>query len=135
MRRGRIDSATHFRAAGPVHQPAEAVPTRRLWLDSSVFRPRPHRPNRAIWVVPESDGGVGMLVRSLSGTKSVSLWQECITMNKDRVAGAAKEIKGSAKETVGKAIGDAKLQSDGKADKVEGKIQNAIGGVKDALKR
>jgi uncharacterized protein YjbJ (UPF0337 family) len=56
-------------------------------------------------------------------------------MNKDRIAGAAKEIEGSAKETVGKAIGDAKLQSDGKADKVEGKVQNAIGGVKDALKR
>jgi uncharacterized protein YjbJ (UPF0337 family) len=55
-------------------------------------------------------------------------------MNKDRIAGAAKEIKGSVKETVGKVAGDAKLQSDGKADKVEGKIQNAIGGLKDALK-
>jgi uncharacterized protein YjbJ (UPF0337 family) len=55
-------------------------------------------------------------------------------MNKDRIAGSAKEIKGSVKETVGKAVGDAKLVSDGKADKVEGKIQNAIGGLKDALK-
>ena len=54
-------------------------------------------------------------------------------MNKDRIAGAAKEIKGSVKETIGKAVGDAKLQSDGKADKVEGKVQNAIGGLKDAL--
>ena len=55
-------------------------------------------------------------------------------MNKDRIAGAAKEIKGSIKETVGKAVGDAKLQSDGKADKIAGKVQNAIGGLKDALK-
>jgi uncharacterized protein YjbJ (UPF0337 family) len=55
-------------------------------------------------------------------------------MNKDRIAGSAKEIKGSIKETVGKAVGDANLQSDGKADKVEGKVQNAIGGLKDALK-
>ena len=55
-------------------------------------------------------------------------------MDKNRIVGAAKEIKGSIKETVGKAVGDAKLQSDGKADKVEGKIQNAIGGLKDALK-
>jgi uncharacterized protein YjbJ (UPF0337 family) len=55
-------------------------------------------------------------------------------MNKDRIAGSAKEIKGSIKETVGKAVGDTKLQSDGKADKVEGKVQNAIGGLKDALK-
>ncbi|MGC2411355.1 MAG: CsbD family protein [Stellaceae bacterium] len=55
-------------------------------------------------------------------------------MNKDRIAGAAKEIKGSIKETVGKAVGDAKLQSDGKSDKIAGKVQNAFGGLKDALK-
>jgi uncharacterized protein YjbJ (UPF0337 family) len=55
-------------------------------------------------------------------------------MDKDRIAGAAKEIEGSVKETIGKAVGDAKLRSDGKADKVEGKVQNAIGGLKDALK-
>lgn len=55
-------------------------------------------------------------------------------MDKDRIVGSAKEIKGAVKEAVGKAIGDAKLQSDGKADKAEGKIQNAIGGIKDALK-
>jgi uncharacterized protein YjbJ (UPF0337 family) len=56
-------------------------------------------------------------------------------MDKDRIAGAAKEAKGSLKETVGKAVGDSKLESEGKADKVEGKIQNAIGGLKDALKQ
>jgi uncharacterized protein YjbJ (UPF0337 family) len=56
-------------------------------------------------------------------------------MNKDRIAGAAKEIKGAVKQTVGKAVGDAKLQSDGKADEIEGKVQNAIGGLKDALKK
>jgi uncharacterized protein YjbJ (UPF0337 family) len=58
-----------------------------------------------------------------------------IIMNKDRIAGVAKEAKGSVKETVGKAVGDSKLVSDGKADKAEGKIQNAVGGLKDALKR
>ena len=36
---------------------------------------------------------------------------------------------------IGKAEGDAKLQSHGKADKVEGKVQNAIGGLKDSLKK
>ena len=55
-------------------------------------------------------------------------------MDKDRIAGAAKEIKGAVKLVVGKAVGDAKLESDGKADKIEGKIQNAVGGLKDALK-
>jgi uncharacterized protein YjbJ (UPF0337 family) len=56
-------------------------------------------------------------------------------MNKDRIEGAAKEFKGTAKEATGKAVGDAKLVAEGKNDKVEGKIQNAIGGVKDALKK
>ena len=55
-------------------------------------------------------------------------------MDKDRIAGAAKEIKGSVKETVGKATGDAKLEADGKTDKIAGKVQNAVGGLKDALK-
>jgi uncharacterized protein YjbJ (UPF0337 family) len=34
----------------------------------------------------------------------------------------------------GKALGDAKLESDGKADKAAGKIRNAVGGVKDAAR-
>ena len=55
-------------------------------------------------------------------------------MDKDRIAGSAKEIKGSIQEKIGKATGDAKLEAEGKADKVEGKIQNAVGGPKDALK-
>jgi uncharacterized protein YjbJ (UPF0337 family) len=56
-------------------------------------------------------------------------------MDKDRIAGAATNVKGSIKEMVGKAVGDAKLQSDGKAEKVAGKIQNAFGGIKDTLRK
>ncbi len=55
-------------------------------------------------------------------------------MDKDRVVGSAKVVKGAAKQVVGKALGDAKLQSDGTADKIEGKIQNAFGGIKDTLR-
>ena len=55
-------------------------------------------------------------------------------MDKDRIAGLAKEVKGVVKETLGKAVGDAKLEAEGKADKIEGKVQNAVGGLKDALK-
>jgi uncharacterized protein YjbJ (UPF0337 family) len=55
-------------------------------------------------------------------------------IDKDRVVGSAKEIKGTVKQTVGKAVGDTKLESEGNADKIEGKVQNAIGGFKDALK-
>jgi uncharacterized protein YjbJ (UPF0337 family) len=55
-------------------------------------------------------------------------------MDKDRVAGSAKVVKGKIKEAVGKAVGDAKLESQGKADKLEGKVQNAVGGLKDTLR-
>jgi uncharacterized protein YjbJ (UPF0337 family) len=55
-------------------------------------------------------------------------------MDKNRIVGAAKQVKGSVKEVVGKAVGDAKLQSDGQADRVEGKVQNVIGSLKDTLK-
>jgi uncharacterized protein YjbJ (UPF0337 family) len=55
-------------------------------------------------------------------------------MDKDRVAGSAKEIKGTVKQAVGKAVGDAKLESEGKADKIEGKVQHAIGGLKDTIR-
>ena len=55
-------------------------------------------------------------------------------MDKDRVEGSAKEIKGKTKEIAGAMLGDAKLESDGKADRAAGKIQNAVGDVKDTLK-
>jgi uncharacterized protein YjbJ (UPF0337 family) len=55
-------------------------------------------------------------------------------MDKDRIVGSAKEIKGTVKQVLGKAVGDAKLESDGKVDQIEGKVQNAIGGLKDTLK-
>ena len=38
------------------------------------------------------------------------------------------------KEVAGKLTGDAKLEAEGKADKAAGKVQNAVGGIKDALK-
>jgi len=56
-------------------------------------------------------------------------------MNKDRIEGAAKQATGTVKETAGKVLGDAKLESDGQAEKIAGKIQNAVGGLKDALKK
>lgn len=55
-------------------------------------------------------------------------------MNKDRIAGIAKQAKGALKEAAGNALGDAKLVAEGKDDQTLGKVQNAIGGVKDALK-
>ncbi len=55
-------------------------------------------------------------------------------MDKDRIDGAVKQAKGAVKETAGKVTGDAKLQGEGKADKVAGKVQNAVGSARDSVK-
>ena len=55
-------------------------------------------------------------------------------IDKDRIIGSAKVVKGKVKEAVGKAVGDAKLEAEGKTDKIEGKVQNAVGGLKDTLR-
>jgi uncharacterized protein YjbJ (UPF0337 family) len=55
-------------------------------------------------------------------------------MNKDRIQGSAEQAKGKIKEVAGKVTGDAKLESEGKAQKAAGKLRNTIGGMKDAVK-
>jgi uncharacterized protein YjbJ (UPF0337 family) len=55
-------------------------------------------------------------------------------MDKDRIKGSATTIGGKAKEAAGNITGDAKLKSEGQADQAKGKIQNAFGGIKDAIK-
>jgi uncharacterized protein YjbJ (UPF0337 family) len=55
-------------------------------------------------------------------------------MDKDRIKGSAEQAKGAVKEVAGKVTGDRKLEAEGKTDKVAGKVQNAIGGLKDTLR-
>ena len=55
-------------------------------------------------------------------------------MDKNRIEGSIKQVKGVTEAAIGKAIGDAKLVNDGKIDQAVGKVQNAVGGVNDALR-
>ena len=55
-------------------------------------------------------------------------------MHKDEAKGAAKDIAGSAKEAVGKAVGNPRLQGEGQADKTAGAVQKKVGDVKEAVK-
>lgn len=55
-------------------------------------------------------------------------------MDKDRIEGAGKKAEGKLKEAAGKILGDEKLKAEGKGKQVEGAAQNAIGGVKDAIR-
>ena len=52
----------------------------------------------------------------------------------DRIEGAATNMGGKIKEAAGKLTGDEKLKAEGRADQVKGKVQNAVGGMKDALR-
>jgi uncharacterized protein YjbJ (UPF0337 family) len=55
-------------------------------------------------------------------------------VDKDRVEGIEHNIAGSLKEGLGKLVGDAKLQTDGATEKAAGRAQNAVGGLKDAVR-
>jgi uncharacterized protein YjbJ (UPF0337 family) len=55
-------------------------------------------------------------------------------MDRDRVEGSAKTFVGRIKDLLGSLIGDSKLQVEGKIDQAEGRFQNTVGGVKDALR-
>lgn len=55
-------------------------------------------------------------------------------MDKDRIDGSVAQAKGTVKEAVGKVTGDAKLQAEGVSEKASGKLQNAVGGVRDAAR-
>lgn len=52
----------------------------------------------------------------------------------DKVAGLANQAAGKVKEGVGKATGDAKLETEGAAQDAKGKIQKGIGDAKGAVK-
>ena len=54
--------------------------------------------------------------------------------DQDRIEGAAKNMGGKVKDGLGKATGDEKMKAEGRADQVEGKVQNTVGGVKDAVR-
>jgi len=55
-------------------------------------------------------------------------------MDNDRIKGMADQAKGSMKDALGKATGDAKLQAEGKIDKAKGKVESEVGGAKDKLR-
>lgn len=54
-------------------------------------------------------------------------------MSRERIEGAAQKAVGAAKQTLGKAIGNEKLQVEGLADRVVGSAKETIGKAKDAL--
>jgi uncharacterized protein YjbJ (UPF0337 family) len=52
---------------------------------------------------------------------------------KDKIEGAAHDVKGTIKEKVGQATNDPDLQDEGTAEKIGGKVQKKIGDVEKVL--
>ena len=55
-------------------------------------------------------------------------------MDEDRAKGSAQKLKGDFKEAAGRTLGDSKLQAEGRSDQAGGKMRNALGGLKDAVR-
>lgn len=55
-------------------------------------------------------------------------------MHKDEATGAAKDISGSIKEAAGKATGNERLEAEGAAERLAGKVEKGIGALKDAAR-
>ncbi len=51
------------------------------------------------------------------------------------MSGTTDKIKGSVKETVGRATGDKETEAEGKADKVKGHVKDAAHDVKEAVNK
>ncbi|RTM01296.1 MAG: CsbD family protein [Hyphomicrobiales bacterium] len=56
-------------------------------------------------------------------------------VNRDQVAGLARQMKGAVKQAAGKATGNRRTEAEGAADKIAGKVQKAYGDVKDKVKK
>jgi len=56
-------------------------------------------------------------------------------MDKDRIAGSLKQAAGTVRQLVGKLLGDRKTEAEGNAQKGAGKVQNAVGGIKDTIRK
>jgi uncharacterized protein YjbJ (UPF0337 family) len=55
-------------------------------------------------------------------------------MDKERIQGSFDQAKGAVKEGAGKLTGDRNLETEGRADKVAGKVESSVGGAKDAAR-
>ncbi len=55
-------------------------------------------------------------------------------MEKEHVTGKVDEVKGKAKQGIGKATDDPGLQGEGMVDEAKGKVKQTYGDIKEAIK-
>ena len=69
------------------------------------------------------------------GQSEIRLDLSWIRAAPEGVKGSATNLGGKVKEGAGDLTGDKKLKNEGILDQVMGRVRNAIGGIKDAIKR
>lgn len=55
-------------------------------------------------------------------------------MDKERIEGGLKKATGTIKEKAGQMTGDRDLEAEGTAERTEGKVRDAVGHAKDAVR-
>ena len=55
-------------------------------------------------------------------------------MNKDQVTGRVDQARGKVKEVAGKVVGNDRLEAEGRAEKVKGKLQTVFADAKEDAK-
>jgi len=56
-------------------------------------------------------------------------------MNKDQIKGRAEEVKGKVKEVANKVVGNKRVEAEGDAEQVSGKVQKTFGDAKNEVKK
>jgi uncharacterized protein YjbJ (UPF0337 family) len=56
-------------------------------------------------------------------------------MNKDQVKGRVREAKGKVKEIAGKAVGNRRVEAEGDAEQLAGKVQKTYGDAKNEIRK
>jgi uncharacterized protein YjbJ (UPF0337 family) len=56
-------------------------------------------------------------------------------MNKDQVKGRVREAKGKVKEIAGKAVGNRRVEAEGGAEQLAGKVQKTYGDAKNEARK
>ena len=117
------------------------VPHRLRCASSGATAPLPIDRLLAIWIA-----GGGSIVRDIGGTdgsqcrclviETITSEEKEIIMGSttDKVAGKANELAGQARQGLGKAVGDDKMQAKGIVQEAKGDAQQAKGKAKEAIK-
>ena len=108
-----------------------AVTSRRLVFRAVIVSGFRGCRSATIRLTSASGAAMGTAPASIAASHAI---ERSFEMDKDRIDGAAKTVGGKVKEAVGKLTGDQKTVAEGQGEQKVGKVQNAVGGLKDTVR-